>query len=399
MANENASLTDLLTEALTRSQALVKQVEEQNETIDRLFRQCAERDIEIASLKKSLRVSQAKEKKWRLEHPALSSPVMSDELDPSERTSRSTTPRLPVPKPAAPKSSPHIQVASSPPAKRRRLEARDTTPLREVVNSKPLERNQDRVQRAIKAIPTVAEDGDWDTEPVSGGREKKPASERHGAENRLGALLDAPAAHSNAALPRPVSTSPKPQMGQPPTLQQSSSDSALAEKAPLRRRPPFLPPSVAQQQDKKPLRSQRPSSLRLSDFVPRPEYLGEWERPRAHRRAHMEPDQASDEEVLLWYLGAGGKEKLATMTRKARDNLLHDARLKKMATRIAEGKGSVEQGGNGQGFWNIDFPTSQEEQKNRREQVQTVVDEVQARFDEAVTAGGRWLFRDEASAT
>jgi hypothetical protein len=401
MPGDNASLVELLTEALTESQNLTRQVKEQTETIDRLFRQCAEKDIEIASLKRDLKVAQAKEQKLRLEQPHLSSPVMSDDVEQTLRAARSATPKLPLSKHASPKSSPRIEVASSPPRKRQRIATAEKTPLQEVTNLKAAPRGKDRVERVIEAIPSLAEDGEWESgrQASRGAGLEKTDGIRTGAQRRLGALLDAPAPHYSVLEKRPISVSPKAQPKaraiQPPSLQRSSSDSVSGEKPPLCRKPPFLPPKPLQRKKATPLRSRRPSSLHLSDFVPRQGLLDEWDRPRAKKKFTYHSGETSDDEVLLEYLGPGGEEKLATMTRSARENLLHDARLKKMATRMDEARTTTKKPGNGPSYWEVDFPRSQEEEMHRAARLQSLREEVTERFREALGTDGRWQFRDE----
>lgn len=109
------------------------------------------------------------------------------------------------------------------------------------------------------------------------------------------------------------------------------------------------------------------------------------------------PDEMSDDEVLLEYLGPGGKEKLANMTRSARENLLHGARLKRMATRLDEAINTTKKPGNGPTYWDVDFPRSQEEDRHRAGRLQTLQAEVKERFHDALGADGRWQFRDEVN--
>jgi hypothetical protein len=47
------------------------------------------------------------------------------------------------------------------------------------------------------------------------------------------------------------------------------------------------------------------------------------------------------------------------------------------------------------GYWNPDFPSTQEMEKNREEGEKMEKRLVEERHREAVRGGGRWLFRDE----
>lgn len=391
MVEDGAALVGLLTEALTRSGTLVKQIHDQRETIDRLFRECAEKDIEIDGLRRTLKIA-------RTEQSQLSSPVVYEEVEqPPGRIFRSTTPKIAPPRHSSPQTSPQVQVFSSPPKKRQRTETRENTPLREVSNSKPLPRKYDRIQKAIEAIPSIAEDGDWGD--GNGGRARREfgAGGRNQAHSRLGALLDAPAPSFNVLTKRPISVSPKAKSATIPSPQRSSSDAAPTELPASKRRLRFMAPKPMQQQYKAPLRLRTLSSLHLSDFVPRSGYIEEWDRPRARNRLTSDADQISDETILCEYLGPGAEEKLANMTKSARDNLLHDARLKRMVSCIDAAQTAPKQGGNGPSYWDMDFPRSQEEEGHRAERKESLLEEVKARYDEAVSAGGRWQFRDEVS--
>lgn len=395
MTPVDKSLPEVLAEALSKSQDLVKQLEDQTEIIDRLFRENSAKDAEITSLKKSLRASQAKERKWRLEKLHLSSPVMSNDVEPPAHVLRSSTPGLTPSRYASPKSSPQVQVHLSPPRKRQRIEARERTPLHEVqTNTKSLPSAKDRLQKAIEAIPSLAEDGDWDRESRTTST-KEQAGDRQGAHARLGILLDAPPPQNNVLGRRPNSMSPKARNDRVPSFGRSSSDTGSSEQQPVRRRPRFLPPKPVQRKDDTPLRSRPIGSLNLSDFVLRAEFLEEWEKPRARGTVTLGQDRISEEQLLLDYLGPGAKEKLANMTARARENLLHDARLKKMVSNISEAKKASEETVTAPGFWSIDFLPSQEEERHRLETEDKLREEVRSRQREAVRADGRWRFRDE----
>lgn len=389
-------LTELLIEALTKSQHLVKQVEEQAETIDRLFREHSAKDAEIVTLKKSLKASQAKERKWRLEQPHLASPVMSDETELSLPTIRPSTPGITSMRHQSPLGSPHVQVQSSPPRKRARTHARERTPLQEVQNNTRSNLPaKDRVQKAIEAIPSIAEDGDSFDREDRKASTKEQTGERQDAHARLGALLDAPPNPSSVLRKRPNSMSPQANKNNVPSLGRSSSDAGSLKQQPVRRKPRFLPPKPVQQKDNTPLRSRPVDSLRLSDFALRSGYLEDWEKPRVRGTVNLGPDQMSEQQLLIDYLGPGAEEKLASMTSRARENLLHDARLKKMVSNISEAKNTSESGRRDPNFWSIDFLPSQEEERHRKESELRLREEVRARQQEAVRTDGRWRFKDE----
>jgi hypothetical protein len=47
------------------------------------------------------------------------------------------------------------------------------------------------------------------------------------------------------------------------------------------------------------------------------------------------------------------------------------------------------------GFWRTDFPTTQEMADDRRAGLQMEIQEIEARYREAMRDGGKWIFRDE----
>lgn len=383
---DDEDITQTLVRALSQSQTLVKQLAQHEKTIQHLFTQLAGKDTEIRQLKKELRPIQAKDRKWRLQNPAIASPIVtSHEIEPSSRPS--------TPRDASP--TPHVQVSSSPPRKRRRTE---TTPLREVQNNTAVSRSMDRVQKMVAAIPMLAEDGE--EAPTAHQTPKSPkmdAASRKAAFGRLGALLGAPADHADEPkrLERPQrteSTSPKASTTIP-ALRKSSSDVVQEANPPPRRKPRFLPPKPQQKQ----LREQPMSEIALTDFKLNPEYVEMWDYPGGQQRKSLAAvlgQTISDEDLLREFLGTESTI-IPTLTKTARDNLLHEARAKKIADGFAQSKLDKEPSGPLQTtYWTTGFPPSQEEERNRLETVARVKEEIARRYAEAVD-GGRWLFRDE----
>ncbi|ETN44252.1 uncharacterized protein HMPREF1541_10803 [Cyphellophora europaea CBS 101466] len=397
MPQADTPLTELLTQALSQSQTLVKQVEEQSQVIDRLFQSVSEKQAEIDRLKKVLGTTQAKERKWRLQNPQIPSPVvLSDEID-QTNTSQPSTPVASACRPESFRSSPQIQVQSSPPRKKQRLESREGTPLREVQNNtKLLPRSVDRVEKAIAAIPILAEDGEVDSRE---GKHQSKSSKvdpavRGDAAGRLDALLGSPAPSVDLFAQRPTSASPRANNRSVPTLRKSSSDLEATDRQ-VRRKPRFVP-HPPQRKEQPPLRSRPVSSLKLSDFVLRPEYLEEWHRPRDRRKSALGASDHSEEDLLLDYLGAGSKNMLANMTKTARDNALHEARIQKIAQGFAERSAPlVTAEWPGGGYWEVEFGGTQEDEKRRNELVERTRAEVEHRVIEAMKPDGRYKFRDE----
>ncbi|KAH3908428.1 hypothetical protein HBH56_174910 [Parastagonospora nodorum] len=171
------------------------------------------------------------------------------------------------------------------------------------------------------------------------------------------------------------------------------------------------------------LRQKPVSELTLQDFKPNPAYnqgytyaFSETVRKRGDRaclpgctnpdccgstfRTFAEvqaPLPASQEDALLEdYLGeAYDNMNLTQMSAEERQELVLQARTKKMAKEAGKHREAYERRRTPPGFWRMDFPTTQEQQEDRdksKEQEKRVVHE---RWLEAQRKGGKWLYRDE----
>ncbi|KPI35703.1 uncharacterized protein AB675_1216 [Cyphellophora attinorum] len=402
-----AHLQNTLVTALSQGQVVAKrledqqkQLEDQQEHIEKLFTELASKQAEIDVLKRELRTVQTKERKWRLQNPHISSPViLSDEI---EHTPRPATPVSPA-RQSSP--TPHVQVESSPPP-RKRQRTRESTPLREVQSTEvaPLREVHNtksaltRVGKAIAAIPSLTEDGEHTTPKLKSTKSPTNASAASkDAHSRLGGLLAAPAPTTNALQSR------RPTTGLPttraiPAMRKSSSD--VSEQAQGAKRSRFKAPKP--QDGKVSLRERPVGELSISDFKLNPEYVEEWDRPGGQRRKPLGAilgDELSDDDLLREVLGQGADERIAAMTEAARINLIHDARLRKIAEGFAHSKQQgVETGAPLQpNYWSTEFPPSQEDQKSRAAVAVKVREEVVRRYQEALRGNGRWHFRDEVN--
>lgn len=171
------------------------------------------------------------------------------------------------------------------------------------------------------------------------------------------------------------------------------------------------------------LRDKPVEELSVKDFKPNPEYnqgysyaFSETVRKRGDRmclpgctnpqccgstfRTFAEvqaPLSSSQEEALLEdYLGdAYSNMQLTQMSSEERQELVLQARTKKMAMESGKHREAYERRRTPPGFWRVDFPTTQEQQEDRqraREQEKSIVQE---RWLEAHRKGGKWIFRDE----
>lgn len=109
------------------------------------------------------------------------------------------------------------------------------------------------------------------------------------------------------------------------------------------------------------------------------------------------PLPASQEEALLEdYLGeAYSNMQLTQMSSEERQELVLQARTKKMAKESGKHREAYERRRTPPGFWRVDFPTTQEQQEDREKAKEMETMEVQRRWLEAQRKGGKWVFRDE----
>ncbi|KAI4948347.1 hypothetical protein J4E91_005769 [Alternaria rosae] len=171
------------------------------------------------------------------------------------------------------------------------------------------------------------------------------------------------------------------------------------------------------------LRDKPVGELSINDFKPNPEYnqgysyaFSETVRKRGDRmclpgctnpqccgstfRTFAEaqgPLSPSEEEALLEdYLGdAYSNMQLTQMSSEERQELVLQARTKKMAKESGKHREAYERRRTPPGFWRVDFPTTQEQQEDRERAKEQEKAIVQERWLDAHRRGGKWIFRDE----
>lgn len=109
------------------------------------------------------------------------------------------------------------------------------------------------------------------------------------------------------------------------------------------------------------------------------------------------PLPASEEEALVEdYLGdAYNSMQLTQMSVEERQELVLQARTRKLAKESGKHRQAYERRRTPPGFWRVDFPTTQEQQEDREKAREMERMEVQQRWLEAQRKGGKWVFRDE----
>ncbi|KAF5001675.1 hypothetical protein FGRMN_842 [Fusarium graminum] len=106
------------------------------------------------------------------------------------------------------------------------------------------------------------------------------------------------------------------------------------------------------------------------------------------------PQRQEEQKLLEDYLGDFAY-RLGTMDKKERDELWIEAKTQDLANRFGKHRYHYSRMRSPPGFWNADFPNTQEIEAERSEAAQREKQIVRDRHREAVRSGGRWLFRDE----
>jgi len=87
--------------------------------------------------------------------------------------------------------------------------------------------------------------------------------------------------------------------------------------------------------------------------------------------------------------------RLATMTRKEKEDLWLEAKIRILADTYGKHRHRYHRQPSPPGFWDADFPSTQDQEEQRKEAARREKVLIQERYREATRKGGRWLFRDE----
>jgi hypothetical protein len=105
-------------------------------------------------------------------------------------------------------------------------------------------------------------------------------------------------------------------------------------------------------------------------------------------------ERQEEQKLLEEYLGDFAY-KLGTMDKKERDELWIEAKTHQLSNKHNNHRYHYARMRSPPGFWNADFPNTQELEEERSEAAQREKQTVRDRHREAMRPGGRWLFRDE----
>jgi hypothetical protein len=313
------------------------------------------------------------------------------------------------------------------------------------------ERTRD-LERGARAIHVLAEDGNHLPKPS---RSMSPAS-RERADLRLGALLEqqTPAKSPLFLEPRSSKAAVKNALSHLETPVASKhnkvKDTPMSALLPT---PTSLPPTTTMPVFKmppppptpkhttpriKPLRERPVTALRLDDFKINPKaYRGldmtaEPVRGREARRHQMDgckdptcsrcgdqlkilsanlpvtvgstlfastqdDELTEDEKLIKYYLGARfNLDKVARMDSQERDDLIMKAKQQIISERHIRHRVKPNQRRQSPpGYWDVEFPVTQEVEARREEADRRERAEVEERYREAMRPGGKWVFKDE----
>jgi hypothetical protein len=106
-------------------------------------------------------------------------------------------------------------------------------------------------------------------------------------------------------------------------------------------------------------------------------------------------NKSNEQRILERYLGPDAMARLKRMTSQEVQEMLLKARAENMAQQHGKHKSSWVRSSTPPGFWNADFPSTQEEEENRRKAAKLERDRIAEMRREALRGDGKWLFKDE----
>lgn len=107
-----------------------------------------------------------------------------------------------------------------------------------------------------------------------------------------------------------------------------------------------------------------------------------------------ESEDEADRRLMQEYLGHNRRQ-LRNMSTEERSDILIEAKVKEFANRFGCHREAFSGPRNAPGYWDVDFPTTQEEAENRVAADLMEREKVQERYWEATRPKGKWMFADE----
>ncbi|KAI1805172.1 SAE2-domain-containing protein [Daldinia bambusicola] len=116
---------------------------------------------------------------------------------------------------------------------------------------------------------------------------------------------------------------------------------------------------------------------------------------RLQARAKRDQTGPVDFQALLEKHMGDEAWKLSTMTKAEKENMWLEAKMRELANEHGRHRHRFHRAASPVGFWRADFPSTQEEQRDREEAAKATRRIIDERYREAMRPGGRWIFRDE----
>ncbi|PBP16865.1 hypothetical protein BUE80_DR012401 [Diplocarpon rosae] len=105
--------------------------------------------------------------------------------------------------------------------------------------------------------------------------------------------------------------------------------------------------------------------------------------------------QEERDDMLLQEFMGNNAHNIPKLGKTEREALLLEATTRKMANMYGKHRHTYERRLTPPGFWNVDFPSTQEEAEDRRKAKENERATTEQRYKEAMRPGGAWMFRDE----
>lgn len=107
-----------------------------------------------------------------------------------------------------------------------------------------------------------------------------------------------------------------------------------------------------------------------------------------------ESEEEADQRLLEEYLG-DRRHSLRRMPATEKSEILIEAKVKQFANLFGKHRQAYARTREAPGLWDVDFPTTQQDQENREAAGIIEREKVEERYWEATRSGGKWIFRDE----
>jgi hypothetical protein len=106
-------------------------------------------------------------------------------------------------------------------------------------------------------------------------------------------------------------------------------------------------------------------------------------------------DQDVEDQKLLEEFMGDNAYKIRTMTLREREEAIIQAMTRDLANKYGRHRHAYQRRQSPPGFWDTDFPCTQEEMEQRRMEHERKQEDIRARYEEAMRPGGAYIFRDE----